>query len=196
MVYALIVELSAVGLYLHNNLILISMNFLMETLRSRTNTIFVFPFRWLRIHIFDIFLPRYPGNDLWETKKKSSILWFVLSLSIPLYLLTVSRFAFSDKGKEIFTNLLSATAERSFQIIVSLRFIYFYYLFEAAFRILRSPLMLKHCKNVRSNHSYLPKLYFDMITLVENSAFSCNFENPHYLNVKKPVPCGFCLLVF
>lgn len=77
-----------IQLRLHNNLILISMDFLMETLWSRMmtsrNTIF-FSFPWLRIHIIDVLFPSYPTNFLWETKKKTAMRWFVLSFSIPLY---------------------------------------------------------------------------------------------------------------
>lgn len=107
-----------IQLRLHNNLILISMDFLMETLRSRMmtsrNTIF-FPFPWFRIHIIDV-LFRVIRQIFYEKRKRKlpcdglfsrfpfHFIFSYFSFSIPLYFLFLVL-AFLDKGKEIFTTL-------------------------------------------------------------------------------------------
>ena len=54
----------------------------------------------------------------------STLFFNYFSFSIPLYLLLFLVLVFLDKGKERFTNLFSATAERLFQTLLSLRFTY------------------------------------------------------------------------
>ena len=125
-------------LRLHNNLILISMDFLMETLRSRMmtsrNTFFflfldceftlsTYSFRVIRQIFYEKRKRKLPCDGLFS-RFPFHFIFNYFSFSIPFYFLLFLVLAFLDKGKERFTNLFSATAERSFQTLLSLRFIY------------------------------------------------------------------------
>lgn len=114
------------------------------------------------------------------------------SFSIPLYFLLFLVLAFLDKGKEIFTNLFSATAERLFQTLLSLRFTYLVFI-RRCLQGFKVPMNAETPQKLRLNHRYLPKACFDPITLVGNSAF-CNFGK--LFECKEARPFWFTELVF
>lgn len=99
---------------------------------------------------------------------------------------------FLDKGKEIFTNLFSATAERLFQTLLSLRFTYLVFI-RRCLQDFKVPMNAETPQKLRLNHRYLPKACFDPITLVGNSAF-CNYGK--LFECKEARPFWFTELVF
>lgn len=115
------------------------------------------------------------------------------SFSIPLYLLFLVL-AFLDKGKEIFTNLFSATAERLFQTLLSLRFIYLVFIRRSTLPLgFKVPMNAETPQKLKIKSRYLPKACFDPITLVGNSAF-CNYGK--LFECKEARPFWFTELIF